>query len=177
MPTSACTLLALKEQCVYEGADLRLQRDLHACSNTAVHETRTSNRTVDLIQSRTESILDRSAADVALRCCARKGLRRDDDDEMRVDNALVHVSARVEVARALEDLCFDARFVPSDRWLNEESRRRSAVAHNDAVFNEISAKSPDVVFNGPLESMSGPATLGYWEEELTWCRSASCSPI
>jgi hypothetical protein len=71
-----------------------------------------SDACVHLIQLLLEGVFHCSAPDVAFGGSSRKGLRGHDDDEVREYDALVHVSPRVEMLSALENLLLQTLFVP-----------------------------------------------------------------
>jgi hypothetical protein len=109
------------------------------------------NGAVDAIEQLLELILDRLSSDVTLSGGAREGPALDDHDVFRGSDALVDIAARVKLPRSPDDLLLELLSVHRAplRRLDEQGRRRSPVADDDALENELATGRPDVVLDRP----------------------------
>jgi len=106
---------------------------------------------VDAVKQLSVLVFNRLSSDVALGGGAGESTALDDDNVFCRGDALVDIAARVKLPRSPDDFLLELLSVHGTllRGLDEQGRRRSAVANNDAFENEFTTSSADVVFDRP----------------------------
>lgn len=95
------------------------------------------NSAIDAIKQLFVLVLNCLSADVALGGGARESPAFDDDDVFGGGDAFVHIAARVELPRPPNNFLLELLGVHGAllRGLDEQCRRRSAVANDDTLEN------------------------------------------
>jgi len=109
------------------------------------------NSIVDPIEKFLVLVLNCPSSYVALGIGARERTALDDDDEFGGRDALVDKATRVEFPRSPYDFLLELLHVHRTllQSLDEQGRRKSAIANHNALENKFTTGSTDVVLNQP----------------------------
>ena len=109
------------------------------------------NSAVDAIEQLLVLILNRLPSDIALGGGARKSAAFNNDNVFGGCDALMDISARVELPRPPDNFLLELLSVHGAllRSLDEQGGGRSAVSDHDTLENEFAARSAGVVLDRP----------------------------
>lgn len=125
------------------------------CDTGQIHEAKSClvfwDGTIDAIEQLLELVLNCLSSNVALGSGTGECATFDDDDVFRGCDALMHIAASMELGRSLDDFLLELLSVHGAllRSFDEQGGRRSAVSNDNALKNEFTTGSAEIVLDRP----------------------------